>query len=410
MAAKLMGNLFIMGIILRMDDFTKEQQIGVYCITCAILTLPEVGPSDQDCIDARHLVYQPHAIIWELILFGATAGCIIGMVWLSKKESPPQNTSMLVYVTAQVVSAVINASVSKMLALDIGAMLLGVCFILVVVCAAVNVISLALAAKSVDQGLFIPYATCSTLLTNMVTGQIVWEEWRVVNQWISFIMAHMIMCLGVALLKKDDVVEQYKLRERAELVLRATEKVQEVIPRVRDSFVELSRTMSVRGNGRTNTFSMCRPSTTTTTGESVRAREVSTDVRPSFAMPDPLVPERAKTTGSAGRQRAATMDSQPGKAFAALPLTTFGGRELRTPEALDEDESNPSERGSQVGIAPMRASGIIWHGATIDNARLSRAKLPTMVDVLRNHRQKEPFFIPPPAKAADIKVDDVSVC
>ena len=48
----------------------------------------------------------------------------------------------------------------------------------------------------------------------------------------------------------------------------------------------------------------------------------------------------------------------------------------------------------------MRASGIIWHGAMIDNARLSRAKLPTMVDVLRNPRQKEPFFIPPPAKAA----------
>ena len=172
MVSKLLGNLCFMGVILRMEDFTKEQQIGTYCITCAILTLPEVGPSDQDCIDVEHLIQQPGAIIWELILFGATAACCIGMVRLARQEQSRQAIAMLVYVTAQVVSAVINASVSKMLPLVDG-ILLGSCFLLAVVCAAVNVISLALAARSVDQGIFIPYATCSTLITNMITGQIV---------------------------------------------------------------------------------------------------------------------------------------------------------------------------------------------------------------------------------------------
>ena len=51
----------IMGVILRMDTFSKEQQVGVYCITCAILTLPEIGPRDQDCIDVPKLLQQPFA-------------------------------------------------------------------------------------------------------------------------------------------------------------------------------------------------------------------------------------------------------------------------------------------------------------------------------------------------------------
>ena len=61
----------------------------------------------------------------------------------------------------QVVSAVINASVSKMFPLVSGA-LLGASFALAILCAAVNVISLILAAKAVDQGIFIPCTTCSS--------------------------------------------------------------------------------------------------------------------------------------------------------------------------------------------------------------------------------------------------------
>ena len=47
MVSKLLFNLFIIGFVLRMDTFSKNQKVGTYCIACAIATLPEIGPRDQ---------------------------------------------------------------------------------------------------------------------------------------------------------------------------------------------------------------------------------------------------------------------------------------------------------------------------------------------------------------------------
>ena len=44
MVSKLLFNLVIIGVILRMDTFSKNQRVGTYCIACAILTLPDIGP------------------------------------------------------------------------------------------------------------------------------------------------------------------------------------------------------------------------------------------------------------------------------------------------------------------------------------------------------------------------------
>ena len=114
MVPKLIFNLIIMGLILKMDRFSKDQQVGTYCIACAILTLPDVGPSDQPDLDVLDLVRQPLAIIWIIVLTIATIGCCMGMVMLSKRESPPpMHYSLGIYVCAQVVSAVMSTSVSK---------------------------------------------------------------------------------------------------------------------------------------------------------------------------------------------------------------------------------------------------------------------------------------------------------
>ena len=90
-----------------------------------------------------------------------------------------------------------------------------------VFCAALNVISLICAAKSVDQGLFIPCTTCSTLLTNMATGLVVWEDWRVIKEALSYVMVHLIMLLGISLLASADVIQEYQNRERAETFTKA---------------------------------------------------------------------------------------------------------------------------------------------------------------------------------------------
>ena len=51
-------------------------------------------------------------------------------------------------------------------------------------------VSLILAATSVDQGVFVPMQTCATLAINLVTGLVVWEDYKVVEKWIAYIMVH----------------------------------------------------------------------------------------------------------------------------------------------------------------------------------------------------------------------------
>ncbi|KAL1512255.1 hypothetical protein AB1Y20_005517 [Prymnesium parvum] len=215
MVSKLLFNLLIMGVVLRMDRFSKDQQVGTYCIACAILTLPEVGPTDQPGADVLALVRQPLSIAWISVLTLATFVCCGGMVVLSRRtEKPGMLVSLGVYVLAQVVSAVMSTSVSKMFPLLDGLLLLILFLLLAGVFAIINVVSLILAAKAVDQALFVPATVMATIVFNMITGIIIWEDWRVIHQWTSYAMAHLIMLLGIFLLAPADAMEQYKNKNR----------------------------------------------------------------------------------------------------------------------------------------------------------------------------------------------------
>ena len=111
MVSKLLSNLVIMGMVLRMAEFPKEQQVGTFCIACAaaaaavanthrssstpapqhsptallipcrcaILTLPDVGPKDQPGQDATQLLLAPVAVGWGALLMAATLACCVGM-------------------------------------------------------------------------------------------------------------------------------------------------------------------------------------------------------------------------------------------------------------------------------------------------------------------------------------------
>ena len=77
-----------------------------------------------------------------------------------------------------------------MFASDVPLPFLVTLFVLAIVFAAINVVSLILAATSVDQGVFVPMQTCATLAINLVTGLVVWEDYKVVEKWIAYIMVH----------------------------------------------------------------------------------------------------------------------------------------------------------------------------------------------------------------------------
>ena len=52
--------------------------------------------------------------------------------------------------------------------------------------------------------------TCFTLVTNMVTGLIIWEDWRTISMWIAYFAVHASMLLGVCLLAPADFLQQYR--------------------------------------------------------------------------------------------------------------------------------------------------------------------------------------------------------
>ena len=45
-----------------------------------------------------------------------------------------------------------------------------------------------LLALQVDQALFVPATVMATLVFNMLTGILLWEDWKVIHQWIAYVM------------------------------------------------------------------------------------------------------------------------------------------------------------------------------------------------------------------------------
>merc|ERR1719272_709342 len=202
MVSKLLFNLLIIGFVLRMDTFSKNQKVGTYCIACAILTLPSIGPKDQADLVPVEIIMELPAITWSAMLFSCAIACCFGMVALKRRAVPPPEwVSMCVYVTAQVTSAVIGTSVSKMFAKSEGVFLY-ILFALAIVFAAINVVSL----------IFVPMQTCTTLITNMVTGLIIWQDLNTLgDNLFVYVIMHLIMLLGIWLLAPEDAIAQYKV-------------------------------------------------------------------------------------------------------------------------------------------------------------------------------------------------------
>ena len=47
----------------------------------------------------------------------------------------------------------------------------------------------------------------------MVTGLLIWEDGKVIDQWVAYISLYWLMALGVYMLTNGDVLEMYKRRK-----------------------------------------------------------------------------------------------------------------------------------------------------------------------------------------------------
>lgn len=80
-------------------------------------------------------------------------------------------------------------------------------------------------ATACDQGIFTPLSSVALILVNMMTGVIVWEDYKVIDTWLGYICACMLMCLGVYLLAEVDVMQAYSNKKGANLVQEAMQAV-----------------------------------------------------------------------------------------------------------------------------------------------------------------------------------------
>jgi len=210
-SATLLANMILFGM-LGIEKFTKDVQVGTMIVVSGAIILPAVGPTVQQNQHMVELLDSWHSVIWALVLVIATVGSgayCVNYMWSKGQQgtNPSSKPKHLftILLAARVSSAVLSTSLSKLLV-----SFKGFAFFLVVVaylaCSVVLVATSLLQATEVDQKTFVPASACGMQFINALTGLIIWQDWLVIQSWVSYatVMAQILM--GLYLISSMDFV------------------------------------------------------------------------------------------------------------------------------------------------------------------------------------------------------------
>ena len=181
----------IVQTILRMKRYTKEMTAGTLVLVCAVVILVDVGPTEQQ-LDPMTLLLTPMAMGWNIVCVLLCVGGALGI----RTTEPGSHNQLLSYSLAISSSTVVGASVGKLMQEAEGSIV----WVFVGVYLVVGVVNLywgAMAAASTDISLLMPVKSSLTLGLNCATGLLVWQDWRVIEAWTSYIMVYLLVLLGV---------------------------------------------------------------------------------------------------------------------------------------------------------------------------------------------------------------------
>ena len=204
-SSQLLFNMVIFGM-LRMEVFGKDIQVGTFVVILGSIFLPIVGPTVQQDQDIIRLISSPLALAWASFLsLGVIVSGIMCFTVINrfKVDSTPV---YIILIIARVFSGVLSASLSKAFAMTSGTLLI----ILIVgffVCNIVLMASIILQATKTEQKVFVPVSSCAIQILNVLTGLILWEDWRVVQSWIGYGSVLVQIIVGVYLISSLDVFE-----------------------------------------------------------------------------------------------------------------------------------------------------------------------------------------------------------
>lgn len=218
--ACLLFNVIAMGIVLKMRAFDKSQRTGTYVVLFSVLSLIDVGPGVQDNQDALQLLSTPNAIGWCIFIMSLMLVSAIGTLALLRNGESFLKTS---YATTILVIGTCMSNVSMATSSKTFASLKGSAFVvalvLYLIATVVGVLFSVVSSTACDQGIFTPLSSVALIITNMITGIIVWEDWRVINMWTAYICACLLMCCGVYLLAEVDLLDKFYRKAMANVVL-----------------------------------------------------------------------------------------------------------------------------------------------------------------------------------------------
>jgi hypothetical protein len=196
MSSMLLWNLVVMSA-LGMQHFTKQQRVGTAVLVVATSMLIEVGPTDEGVQRSAAALFRCMPALWWMTFMGCLWLCsLVGMLVDVLAPLPLGETSeMVIYVFAQGTATSAVTTLGKLLVMVEGATL-GAVMLLLGATAAANMYSCVMAARKLNQAEFIPLASCCSLLLNQATGMVLWEDWRTVHLWVSYIGIHALIVLG----------------------------------------------------------------------------------------------------------------------------------------------------------------------------------------------------------------------
>jgi hypothetical protein len=227
----LLWNVVAMGIVLQMRAFNKAQRTGTYVVFFSILELVDVGPGVQEGQEALQLLSKPIAVLWTLSVTGmillATIGTIhiiMGKTTQSQMDNNNGDGWFQCNATITLAMGVTMSNVGMATSSKTFASLQGIGLVVAIIyylfTTCVGVLCSVVSSTACDQGIFTPFSSVALILTNMVTGMIIWEDWKVLDDtWLAYLCACCLMVCGVYLLAEMDLIEQYGRKSIARVVL-----------------------------------------------------------------------------------------------------------------------------------------------------------------------------------------------
>jgi len=195
-ASSLLANMLVQ-TVLGIQRYNKPMRVGTWVLTFAVICLIDVGPSDQVYADPLGLLMTPAGIavsVAQLVLLGLGA---IG-VKMMKNSSPQSSPKIFAYGMVVATATAMGASVGKVMQLP--GLPSGAFYSFIGVYLISGIISFgvaAIAATECDASVYLPVRSCLQLLVNAATGMFVWQDWRVLTDWIAYAAVYLLITLGV---------------------------------------------------------------------------------------------------------------------------------------------------------------------------------------------------------------------